>query len=354
MPNGDPTPEQWAAAVLKRLGVRPKPGAIQALTGWTKAEGGHWNNTARYNPLNTTQNMPGSGDTGSQGNISVYRDWDQGIDATVKTLRNGRYGGIIRALKAGDPGRVASAIDASPWGTHGDLVYRTIAGTKAPKNVSAYGPARETPAPEAAPPQQYTTTPAVDNSAMRRQLVGQFLQQGGVRNSNAVLGLAAGYGQAQDVPGTRVPVQAPAGETPASAHQPSSPGVRVSPRAQAGNPVVSRKQSVGGGHDTSGLPGYPAKDYFAPAGTHAVAPVSGKVFKLSGSDPSKGPPNGPGGPLGWSVYIKGTNGKKYFLTHLGSRDVKVGDRVRQGQVIGTVADYASYGRPDHIHQGVSG
>jgi hypothetical protein len=47
-----------------------------------------------------------------------------------------------------------------------------------------------------------TTTPGVDNAGLRRQLVGDFLQQGGVRNSNAVLGLAASYGQAADVPGT--------------------------------------------------------------------------------------------------------------------------------------------------------
>jgi hypothetical protein len=45
----------------------------------------------------------------------------QGIDATVKTLRNGNYGGILHALAAGDPHAVAKAIDQSPWGTHGAL-----------------------------------------------------------------------------------------------------------------------------------------------------------------------------------------------------------------------------------------
>lgn len=45
-----------------------------------------------------------------------------------------------------------------------------------------------------------TTIPGVDNSALRRQLVGQFLQQGGVANSGAVLSLAAQYGQATDTP----------------------------------------------------------------------------------------------------------------------------------------------------------
>lgn len=131
------SPERFAADLLDRLGIRPTRGAMQALIGWQRAEGGHWKNTARFNPLNTTQDMPGSGDTGSQGNISVYRDWDQGLNATVRTLRNGRYGGILSALEAGDPTAVARAIESSPWGTSGDLVSRVIAGTKAPRVVRA-------------------------------------------------------------------------------------------------------------------------------------------------------------------------------------------------------------------------
>jgi hypothetical protein len=47
-----------------------------------------------------------------------------------------------------------------------------------------------------------TTTPGVDNAPLRRQLVGDFLQHGGVTNPNAVLSLAGSYGQAADVPGT--------------------------------------------------------------------------------------------------------------------------------------------------------
>jgi murein DD-endopeptidase MepM/ murein hydrolase activator NlpD len=140
--------------------------------------------------------------------------------------------------------------------------------------------------------------------------------------------------------------------------QPSSGGQRVgsgiSPNAQPGDPVVSGKQSVGGLHQTDGLAGYPAHDFFAPAGSHAVAPVTGTVIKLSGHDPKNGPTNGPHGPLGWSVYVKGDDGRTYFLTHMGSRNVKVGQTVQQGQVIGTVADYDKYGTPSHIHMGVSG
>jgi murein DD-endopeptidase MepM/ murein hydrolase activator NlpD len=103
-----------------------------------------------------------------------------------------------------------------------------------------------------------------------------------------------------------------------------------------------------------GLAGYPAHDFFAPSGSEVVAPIGGKVIRLSGHDPKQGPTEGPHGPLGWSVYIKGNDGKTYFLTHMGSRSVKVGEKVKAGVPIGTVADYAAYGTPSHIHMGVSG
>jgi murein DD-endopeptidase MepM/ murein hydrolase activator NlpD len=120
-----------------------------------------------------------------------------------------------------------------------------------------------------------------------------------------------------------------------------------------GDPIPAGFQtSVGGRHDTEGLPGFPARDYFARAGAPVVAPVSGTVIRLSGHDPRLGAVQGAGGPLGWSVYIRGTDGHTYYLTHLGSRTVKVGQQLRAGARIGTVANYDKYGRPSHVHMGV--
>lgn len=120
---------------------------------------------------------------------------------------------------------------------------------------------------------------------------------------------------------------------------------------QAGSPVA-HGTSVSGIHQTAGLPGYPARDYMAPSGSPVVSPVNGHVTRLSGHSPAMGPISGPHGPLGWSVYIRGDNGHSYFLTHMGTRTVHVGQKLVQGQVIGTVADYAKYGTPSHIHMGV--
>lgn len=65
---------------------------------------------------------------------------------------------------------------------------------------------------------QTTRTPGVDNSGLRRQLIGDFLQHGGVQNSNAVLSLAGAYGQAADTPAitTTRKVRAPAKTSPST------------------------------------------------------------------------------------------------------------------------------------------
>jgi murein DD-endopeptidase MepM/ murein hydrolase activator NlpD len=70
--------------------------------------------------------------------------------------------------------------------------------------------------------------------------------------------------------------------------------------------------------------------------------VNGKVYKLSGKDPKLGGPAG--GPLGYSVYIKGDNGKRYYLTHMDKIGVKVGQRIRRGTQIAVVAHgYGAWG-----------
>ena len=94
------------------------PTNLLAVVAWEMAEGGHWSNTARYNPLNTTMPEPGATAMNSVG-VKVYASWSQGFIATIATLYNGNYSSIIAALKAGDNAQaVADAVAASPWGTN--------------------------------------------------------------------------------------------------------------------------------------------------------------------------------------------------------------------------------------------
>lgn len=114
---GPYTPTTWAIALLGEIGRPATPQNTVAVTAWERAEGGHWANSARFNPLNTTQRMPGSAPMNSVG-VQAYTSWRQGLDATTITLRNGRYGGVLQALGRGNCAPcVADAVGASPWGT---------------------------------------------------------------------------------------------------------------------------------------------------------------------------------------------------------------------------------------------
>ncbi len=115
--NGQFNQLTWAKALLVAMRLPVTADNVAAITAWEMAEGGHWYNTAYYNPLNTTQSMPGATVFNSVG-VKAYTSWKQGLEATVKTMKNGYYDGIIGALRRGnDASAVAAAVGASPWGT---------------------------------------------------------------------------------------------------------------------------------------------------------------------------------------------------------------------------------------------
>lgn len=296
------------------------PQNLTFLNAWARAEGGGASN----NPFNTTQRAAGASSYNSVG-VRNYASPLQGIQATDQTLLNGRYGNILAALRQGQNARLAAqALANSPWGT-GSLVERILGGSPAGSPPVTAPPV----APQAAPARQGLTP----------DLAALF------NRGNEMFGLA--------------PLPANLLQSPAPAPQPrgqaaASPKQQILHSETIGKfhaPVVDLT-SVGGEHQTEGLPGYPAHDFFAPSGSPVVAPVTGRVVKLSGHDPAEGPVEGPHGPLGWSVYIEAPDGHTYYLTHLGSRSVHLGQTIKAGQRIGSVADYAKYGTPSHVHMGV--
>lgn len=107
-------------------------------------------------------------------------------------------------------------------------------------------------------------------------------------------------------------------------------------------------------HQTAGLRGYPAIDVFGrPEGGDTVkADFTGVVHKLSGRDPAKG--GSRGGAYGWSIYVRAPNGDDRYMTHFGTRRVKIGDRIVPGTILGTVCNSAVSGNPgtSHIHYGL--
>lgn len=121
---------------------------------------------------------------------------------------------------------------------------------------------------------------------------------------------------------------------------------------QEGSPLAGQPPGPST-HETGNLPGYPARDYFAPPGTPVVAPTDGKIVRLSGKDPSIG--GSAGGPMGYSIYLNGNNDKAYFMTHLDNVKVSAGTSVKQGQQIAEIAKSGA-GTWDnsstHVHMGV--
>lgn len=124
------TPTDFAIALLVGLGAPVNGANVSGLLSWMNAEGGHWNNTATYNPLNTTLPYGGSS-TMSGGNtagVQAYGSWADGLAATLRTLNGGsRYASIISALKSTSGcSTLAGAVAASPWGTGGYSCNKSV------------------------------------------------------------------------------------------------------------------------------------------------------------------------------------------------------------------------------------
>ncbi len=111
------TRQGFAVALLNALGAPVTSQNLLAIESWEVAEGGGFGGLTAFNPLNTTLALPGSR-TVTRVGVQAYTSAAQGFQATVDTLREGRYSGIVGALRAGNSARaVEQAVAASPWGT---------------------------------------------------------------------------------------------------------------------------------------------------------------------------------------------------------------------------------------------
>jgi murein DD-endopeptidase MepM/ murein hydrolase activator NlpD len=111
---------EFATSLLAGLGAPLTEGNVKALTTWMRFEGGHWKNSATYNPLNTTLTVPGSTSMNSVG-VKAYANWNEGLQATISTLTGSKadargYTAIVNALRSGtDANSVLDAVNNSAW-----------------------------------------------------------------------------------------------------------------------------------------------------------------------------------------------------------------------------------------------
>ena len=97
-------------------------------------------------------------------------------------------------------------------------------------------------------------------------------------------------------------------------------------------------------HATGGLPLYAAFDTNWKAGSGVIAPEGGMVTRHSGGSSS-----------GYSLYLTGDSGLKYYFQHMNSEGRAPIGRLEKGEKIGTVGSLADF--PDvnaaHNHVGVN-
>lgn len=108
---------EWADRFLRHIEAPVCPNNLVAVVAWEVQE----STGAAWNPLATTLPMRGSTRFNSHG-VQNYRSMGQGLEATARTLRQGRttyrYAPIVRALRVcADPMITAQMINASNWCT---------------------------------------------------------------------------------------------------------------------------------------------------------------------------------------------------------------------------------------------
>jgi hypothetical protein len=119
---GTGSEKEWATGLLQKMGAPVTDSSVNALTTWMRHEGGHWKNSAHYNPLNTTLDMSNNESMNSVG-VKRYKSWDEGYAATIGTLTGKNadargYTAIVNALKTGaSTNDILAAINNSAWMT---------------------------------------------------------------------------------------------------------------------------------------------------------------------------------------------------------------------------------------------
>lgn len=107
----------FAREVYRRLHIPANEITLVFAVAWAEYE----NTNARNNPWATTMPYPGCTEFNSVG-VKNYRTIDDGIQATVETLKNGDYDTLLLRLRTRGttPRALMAALNASPWGSRVD------------------------------------------------------------------------------------------------------------------------------------------------------------------------------------------------------------------------------------------
>ena len=125
--------DDFYKGILQGIGAPITPENMKFLYAWRKGE----STKARNNPFATTKKgFNGTSVPSSSSGVKNYKTPQDGINATVATLKNGYYNCIVNGLKndIGAANIAKCSSDLKTWGT-GDLVAQVVKGgvSKPPK-----------------------------------------------------------------------------------------------------------------------------------------------------------------------------------------------------------------------------
>lgn len=104
----------FARALLQGLGAPETEGNMRALMAWMTGE----NTRAANNPLATTIEGYEGATTFNSARVKNFKDFDQGVEATLRTLNLSYYTDIVDALRRGtNVQELYPLVRQSPWGT---------------------------------------------------------------------------------------------------------------------------------------------------------------------------------------------------------------------------------------------
>lgn len=138
------TSTQFAHDVLAGIGAKPTQGNVDLIYAWIRAEG----TSAAFNPLATSQSSPGATNFNSSG-VKNYSTYQAGVQATVQTLNNGNYSGIVSDLQKGnvDPYQIVqdNLSEFNTWAYDRGIQAETSYTNNIQANVGGAPPGNVTP-----------------------------------------------------------------------------------------------------------------------------------------------------------------------------------------------------------------
>lgn len=319
--------QDWATALLNHAGLPITRQNLAFLRGWQPFEGGHTNNNATFNWLNTTRGsqFPSINSVG----VRAFPDMQTGLKYTWDTLNSGRYPDLVAGLAAGNPYSADVRDDLSVWvsgSPTGNLAYADkVLGHKG-KQTRALSKSAAKHAAQLTQPQTSASNPALSRTmaifnVMKRnaETAGQDTQ--GLEN---LMGFQLAQQQAQ------AQSQSTLQNASVRPQEPRRGAPSAQPRPTKG--AVNLPAQWKGTHNTDGLTDHSrttAIDMMASPGTPVVIPFDGVVERWGSAQG------------GEAMYLRAANGRRYWLGHVDTR-IPVGTRFKAGSVIARIsADHAA-------------